>query len=74
MLLKECRLFKNTRVDLDTIKIVDFPTKFTIASEGDRSMNIGIVLEGKINVKAYSLGGKNFTLNTLEPVIYLVMY
>ena len=67
MELKECRLLKNTRVDLDAINVIQFPNNFTIALEGDLSTSIGIVLEGKIHVKAYSLGGKNFTLNTLLP-------
>lgn len=67
MELKNCRLLKNTRIDLDQIKVVHFPNNYTIAFEGDISTNIGIVLEGKVYVKAYSLGGKNFTLNTLTP-------
>lgn len=67
MELKDCRLLRNTRVDLDSIKVVHFPNQFTLAIEGDISTSIGIVLEGKIHVKAYSLGGKNFTLNTLLP-------
>jgi len=67
MKLSETRLFKNTRIDLSLINILEFPDKFTIATEGDISENIGIVLEGKIYVKAYSLGGKNFTLNTIHP-------
>lgn len=67
MNLNETRLFKNTRIDLSLINILEFPDKFTIATEGDSSENIGIVLEGKIYVKAYSLAGKNFTLNTIRP-------
>ncbi len=67
MKLQDCRLFKNTRVDIHNVNIVQFPNNFTIALEGDLSTAIGIVLEGKIHVKAYSLGGKNFTLNTLQP-------
>ena len=67
MELKDCRLLKNTRVDLSNVNIVQFPNHFTIALEGDISTSIGIVLEGKIHVKAYSLGGKNFTLSTLLP-------
>ena len=67
MKLSETTLFKNTRIDLSLINILEFPDKFTIATEGDISDNIGIVLEGKIYVKAYSLGGRNFTLNTIRP-------
>ena len=67
MKLNETRLFKNTRIDLSLINILEFPDKFTIATEGDISNNIGIVLEGKIYVKAYSIAGKNFTLNTIRP-------
>ena len=67
MKLSETRLFKNTRIDLSVINTLEFPDKFTIATEGDISKDIGIVLEGKIYVKAYSIGGKNFTLNTIRP-------
>lgn len=67
MKLKDCRLFKNTRVDINNINIIEFPDNFVIASEGEQSDKLGVVLEGKIKVKAYSLGGKNFTLNTLKP-------
>ena len=67
MKLSETRLFKNTRVDLSNVNIIEFPSKFTIATEGEQSLKLGIVLEGKVRVKAYSLGGKNFTLNTLRP-------
>lgn len=65
--LNETRLFKNTRVDLSNVNTIEFPNNFTIASEGDVSGKLGIVLEGIVQVKAYSLGGKNFTLNTLVP-------
>lgn len=65
--LQDCTLFKNTRIDTNNINIVQFPNRFTIALEGDLSTALGIVLEGKIHIKAYSLGGKNFTLNTLNP-------
>ncbi len=67
MELKDTKLFKNTRVDLNQVKVVKFPNHFTIAHEGDISTNLGIVLEGKVYVKAYSLGGKDYTLNTLYP-------
>jgi len=67
MKLSDAILFKNTRIDLSQINILEFPDKFTIATEGDTSENIGIVLEGKIYVKAYSVGGKDFTLNTIRP-------
>ena len=67
MKLNETALFKNTRIDLSLINILEFPDKFAIATEGDLSNNIGVVLEGKIYVEAYSLGGRNFTLNTIRP-------
>jgi CRP-like cAMP-binding protein len=67
MELKNVDLFRNSNIDINSVKLLDFPDKFTIADEGDISSNLGIVLEGKVHIKAYSLGGKNFTLNTLEP-------
>jgi CRP-like cAMP-binding protein len=67
MNINECALFKNTRIDLSTIKTKTYQDNKTIALEGDISKNLGIVLEGKIHVKAYSLGGKNFTMNVLKP-------
>jgi len=67
MKLNETRLFRNTRIDLSNINIIEFPANFTIALEGEKSLKLGIVLEGSVQVKAYSLGGKNFTLNTLKP-------
>ena len=67
MKLSETKLFKNTRIDLSLINILEFPNNFTIATEGDISENIGIVLEGKIYVKAYSLAGKDFSLTTISP-------
>jgi CRP-like cAMP-binding protein len=67
MRLEETKLFKNTRIDLSLINILEFPDKFTIANEGEISNSIGVVLEGKIQVKAYSIGGKDFTLNSISP-------
>lgn len=67
MELKDTRLFKNTKVNLSNIKIVQYPNKYTVALEGDSSDKLGLVLEGKLMIKAYSLGGKNFTLNTIQP-------
>lgn len=66
MKLAECSLFHNTRVDLSHIIIQDYPSGYTFALEAEVSQYLGIVLEGKILVKAYTLGGHNFTLNTLE--------
>jgi len=65
--LSVCKLFSNTNVDISRIDILDFPTNYTILHENEPSNNIGIVLEGQILVKAYSMGGNNFTLNTIEP-------
>lgn len=67
MKLSETRLFQGTRVDLSLIKIMQFPSNYTIFSEGEVSKKLGIVLDGKVYVKAFSQGGKNFTLNTLKP-------
>ena len=67
MLLNELKLFRNTRIDLSKIEIVEFPHNFTIELEDGDSKYVGIVLEGRINVKAYSLAGKNFTINTMGP-------
>lgn len=65
MNLDDCNLFKNTRVKLENIKIMQYEDGTTIALEDEESTSLGIVLDGKIHVKAYTLGGKNFTMNTL---------
>lgn len=67
MKLIECSLFDNTSIDLSEITINIYPSNFTIALEDEKSDYVGIVLEGKLLVKAYSLGGRDFTINTLEP-------
>jgi len=64
--LQDCQLFKNTRVDINKIEINDYPNNYSFAMESDISKSIGIVLEGKVLIKAYSLGGNNFTLNVIE--------
>ncbi len=66
MKLQDCLLFKNTRVDLNKIEVKEYPNNYTFAMESDVSKSIGIVLEGKVLIKAYSLGGSNFTLNCIE--------
>ena len=66
MKLQDCLLFKNTRVDLNKIEIRDYPNNYTFAMESDISKSIGIVLEGRVLIKAYTLGGSNFTLNSIE--------
>ena len=66
MRIEDCQLFHNTRVDLSNITINDYPSGYTFALEAEVSKYLGIILEGKILVKAYSLGGHNFTLNVLE--------
>ena len=66
MKLEDCSLFHNTRVDLSHIIIRDYPSGHTFALESEVSSYLGIILEGRILVKASSLGGNNFTLNTLE--------
>lgn len=67
MKLESCKLFKNTRINLDEIKITTYDDGLTIALEDEISKNLSVVLEGKILVKAYSIAGKNFTMNTLLP-------
>ena len=67
MKLIDCALFKNTSIDLSTIAINIYPANFTIALEDEKSEYIGVVLEGKLLIKAYSLGGRDFTINTVEP-------
>lgn len=66
MKLQDCQLFKNTRVDINKIEIHDYPNNYSFAMESDISKSIGIVLEGKVLIKTYSLGGNNFTLNVIE--------
>lgn len=66
MKLIDCTLFHNTNLDLSDINIHIYPNNFTICLEGEKSQYIGIVLEGKLLVKAYSLGGRDFTINTIE--------
>lgn len=66
MKLMETRLFVGTNIDTGSISINQYPDQFTIANEGEKSTYIGIILKGKILVKAYSLGGRDFTINTLN--------
>lgn len=67
MRLKDVRLFQNTSIDIDNIEIKEFPTNYTVEIEGDVSSYLGIILEGKVNVIAYSYSGKEFIISTLEP-------
>ena len=66
MRLQDCKLFKNTRIDIERIEIRDYPNNYSFAMESDISKSIGIVLEGRVLIKAYSLGGNNFTLNSID--------
>ena len=66
MELKDCLLFKDTKVDINKIEVHEFPNDYTFAIESDVSKAIGIVLEGRILVKYYTVKGSNFTLHTLE--------
>lgn len=70
MKLQDCTLFHNTRINLSNIIIRDYPSGHSIALESEASKYLGIVLEGKILVKAYTLSGSNFTLNRLEEGSY----
>ena len=65
MKITDCKLFENTNIDLSTFTIKSYPNNKVIAEEGEISTSTGILLSGKVNVKAYTSGGKNFTVNTL---------
>jgi len=65
MKITDCKLFEDTNLDLSTFTIKSYPNNKVIAEEGEISTSIGILLSGKVNVKAYTSGGKNFTVNTL---------
>lgn len=66
MNLNQTSLFKGTSIDTSKINIIEYPDDFTIANEGEQSNYVGIILEGRIVIKAYSLGGRDFTINTLS--------
>ncbi len=66
MKLQDCLLFKNTRVNINRIEVRDYPNNYTFALDSDLSKSIGIVLEGKVLIKANTLGGSNFTLHCIE--------
>lgn len=66
MKLSDAKLFQETNLDISQIEIKKFPSNYTIEIEGDISTYLGIVLEGKVNVIAYSLSGKEFIISTLE--------
>lgn len=66
MKLKNCSLFHKTNIDLSNIVVHEYPNGHTFALESEPSNNLGIVLEGRVLIKTYSLGGNNFTLNTIE--------
>jgi len=65
--LKDVRLFKNTEIDIDKIEIREYPSNYTIEIEGETSLYLGIVLEGRVFVRAYSLAGKEFIISTIDP-------
>ena len=67
MHLKDVRLFQNTDIDTKNIEIKDFPTNYTVEIEGDSSTYLGIILEGRVNVIAYSYSGKEFIISALDP-------
>lgn len=66
MKLTDCKLFKNTKFDIEQIKIVNLPSGYVIAEEGDKSLRMGIILSGRVLIKAFTSGGKHFTLNALK--------
>jgi CRP-like cAMP-binding protein len=67
MELKDVRLFKNTDINISNIDIREYPSNYTIEIEGDTSLYLGIILKGRVFVKAYSLAGKDFIISTLDP-------
>ncbi|MFK5883330.1 MAG: Crp/Fnr family transcriptional regulator [Candidatus Izemoplasma sp.] len=66
MKLSNCILFKGTKTVIDNIDIVNLPNGFIIANEGDKSYRMGIILSGHVLIKAYTSGGKHFTVNSLK--------
>lgn len=66
MKLSNCILFKGTSIPIDNIEIVDLPNAYIIANEGDKSYRMGIILSGHVLIKAYTSGGKHFTVNSLK--------
>lgn len=70
MRLKDCTLFHKTQVDLTKVIIQEYESGQSIALETEVSNNLGIVLEGRILVKSYTLSGSNFTLSRLEEGSY----
>ncbi len=67
MQLKDVKLFSNTDIDISKIEIKEYPSNYTIEIEGDKSLYLGIILEGRVFVRAYSLSGKDFIISTLDP-------
>jgi len=67
MELKDVKLFNNTEIDIHKIEIKEYPSNYVVEIEGDPSLYIGIILEGRVFVKAYSLSGKDFIISTLDP-------
>ena len=71
MQLHHLPLLKNAKVDLRQIDIVSYPKGYTIEQEGAMSTYIGIVLNGSIVIKSYSLAGHTFIIRTLtEGMMY----
>ncbi|AIO18135.1 cAMP receptor protein [Candidatus Izimaplasma bacterium HR1] len=67
MRLEAVRLFENTNIDTNNIEIKEFPTNYTVEIENDSSTYLGIILEGRVNIRAYSYSGKEFIISSLEP-------
>lgn len=65
--LKDIRLFQNTDINISNIDIREYSSNYTIEIEGDISLYLGIILQGRVFVKAYSLSGKDFIISTLDP-------
>lgn len=66
MKLKDCSLFRNTKIDLSNVIIREYSSGHSIALETEVSSNLGIILAGRVLVKSYTLSGNDFTLKRLE--------
>ena len=53
-------------ISINDIEITDLPNAYVIANEGDKSYRMGIILKGHVLIKAYTSGGKHFTVNSLK--------
>jgi len=66
MRIMQSRLFQNTHIDTSGFPTKQYPAGYIVELEGSRSMYIGIVLSGTLNVTSYSLAGNPIHISTLE--------